>query len=65
MAKRQRDGKWGEPAALRRIREKFTEQKARAAFEKLRGRPPHSEEELNMWVEFYTLEVYNSGGNEA
>jgi len=65
MAKRNRDGTWAEPVALRRIRERFTEEKARAAFEKLRGRPPNSDQELERWVEFYTLEVYNNGRNEA
>lgn len=65
MAKRKLDGTWVEPTALRRIRERFTEVKARAAFEKLRGRPPHSDQELELWVEFYTLEVYNNGGDEA
>jgi len=29
MAKRRRDGTWEEPPALHRIRENFTEQKAR------------------------------------
>ena len=63
--KRRRDGTWEEPAALKRIRENFTEDKQRACFQKLRGRPPASYTELAMWVEFYTLEVYNSGHDEA
>ena len=65
MAKRRRDGTWEEPADLRRIRREFTEAKARAKFQLVYGRPPHSDEELERWAEFYTLEVYNGGGNSA
>ena len=65
MAKRRRDGTGEEPADLRRIRRAFTEDKARAKFELVYGRPPHSEEELERWAEFYTLEVYNRGGASA
>ena len=59
--KRRRDGTWEEPEALKRIRESFTEQKIRAEFERLRGRPPHSDGELQTWFEFYMLELYNNG----
>ena len=63
--RRRRDGTWEEPAALKRMRRDFTEAKARVLFTKLRGRPPESDFELTQWVELYTLEVYNSGQDEA
>ena len=63
-SKRQRDGTWEEPAELRKLREQFTDEKARAAFEKSRGYPPKSEEQLAVFVEWYTLELYNGGFDE-
>jgi hypothetical protein len=65
MPKQNPDGSWPEPKELRRIRKNFTEQKARAAFEQMKGRPPHSDQELEMWTEFVTLEAYNNGRDEA
>jgi hypothetical protein len=61
MAKKRRYGTWEEPAELRRIRGAFSEEKKRVGFETLKGRPPHSEAELEHWFEWYTLELYNSG----
>ncbi|HEX3356148.1 MAG TPA: hypothetical protein VHS31_04115 [Tepidisphaeraceae bacterium] len=61
MAKRRHDGKWEEPEALRHLRETFTEEMARKTFFELRGRSPHSESELEVFVEWYTIEAYNGG----
>jgi hypothetical protein len=62
-AKRRRERTWEEPEELRRIREAFTEPRIRSEFQRLRGRPPLSETELEVWFEFYTLELYNGGAD--
>jgi hypothetical protein len=50
-----------EPPALRHLRETLTEEMARGAFYDVFRRWPHSDDELEMFVEQYTLEAYNSG----
>jgi hypothetical protein len=60
-SKRERHRTWKEPPELSRIRESFTERKTRAAFEKVYGRPPQSDAELEVWFELYTIQLYNNG----
>jgi hypothetical protein len=52
---------WEEPPELTRIRESFSDEKKRTQYEKIFGRPPRSEAELEVWFEFYTSELYNNG----
>jgi hypothetical protein len=63
MAKRRRDGNWEEPEALRHLRRTLTEQMALKAFREAFGRPPEPGE-LEVFVENYTLEMYNGGFDE-
>src|SRR4051812_401021 len=63
MAKRRRDGTWEEPKALRHLRRTLTEEMALKAFTEVFGREPHPGE-LEMFVETYTLEMYNGGFEE-
>ncbi|QEL15684.1 hypothetical protein [Limnoglobus roseus] len=61
MAKRRRDGSYREPAALRRIRESLTEEKQLQEFRKVFGCDPSSEDQLEVFIEHLTLEMYNAG----
>jgi len=64
MAKKRRDGTWQEPKALRHLRRTLTEAMARKSFFEVFGRPPNSETELEVYVEQYTLQMYNGGYDE-
>ncbi len=51
------------PKALRRLRKQFTYAKQLEAFRSVFHREPQSETELEMFVEAYITEVYNSGND--
>jgi hypothetical protein len=52
------------PKALRRLQKQFTYDKKLEKFRDVFGRPPHGDDELEMFAENYLLEVYNSGDDE-
>ena len=54
-------GRHKAPKALRHLRRTLTEEMARKAFSKVFNRPPHTDAELELFVENYTLERYNAG----
>lgn len=54
-------GRHKAPKALRYLRRTLTAEMARKAFTKVFNRPPHSDAELELFVENYTLERYNAG----
>ncbi len=60
-ARRRRDGSWVAPAALRRLRATLTEERKIEEFRITFGRDPKSDEELDLFVEDMTREMYNSG----
>ncbi|HEX4054746.1 MAG TPA: hypothetical protein VHX86_10820 [Tepidisphaeraceae bacterium] len=64
MSKRRLYKVYKEPPALRHLRRTLTEKMSRGAFYDVFGREPHSDQELAMFVEQYTLEMYNSGHDE-
>jgi hypothetical protein len=63
-SRRRRDGEWDEPDALRKFRDSLTEDRRLALFRETFDRDPTSEDELDLFIENYTLEVYNSGDDE-
>lgn len=64
MAKRRRNGGYAEPAALRRLRASLTEEQRLEEFRKVFDRDPSTEEELEVFIEHLTLEMYNSGHDQ-
>ncbi len=64
MPRRRRNGEWDEPDALRTLRDSLTEDRRLALFRETFDRDPTSEDELDLFIENYTLEVYNSGEGE-
>lgn len=60
-SRRRRDGEWKEPKALRRLRAALTEERKVREFRRIFGRDPASEEQLEVFIENLTLEMYNSG----
>lgn len=64
MAKQRSDGTYPEPKALRRLRELLTEEERLEQFRKVFDRNPDSEDELNVFIEHLTLEMYNAGQDE-
>jgi hypothetical protein len=56
--------RYKEPEALRHLRETLSEPQARANFVALKGRQPNSETELEIFIEYFTLEAYNGGRTE-
>jgi hypothetical protein len=56
--------KYKEPKALRRLRRQFTLAKQLEKFREVFGREPQGDSELEMFVETYLIEVYNSGDDE-
>jgi hypothetical protein len=66
MAKprRRRGDEWDEPDALRKLRASLTEDRRLALFRETFDRDPANEDELDLFIETYTLEVYNSGDDE-
>jgi hypothetical protein len=58
VAKRRRDGTCRE---LRRLRESLTDERKLDEFRKVFERDPASSDELNQFIEYLTLEMYNSG----
>jgi hypothetical protein len=61
MAKRRRDGTYREPAALRRLRESLTDERRLEEFRKVFDRDPASMDEVEVYIENLTLEMYNAG----
>lgn len=64
MARRRRDGSYREPEALRKLRASLTEERRLAEFRKVFGREPDSEAELDLFIEEFTLELYNAGHDD-
>jgi hypothetical protein len=65
MPKRRRDGTYPEPLALRRLRKGLSDEQRIEMFRVQFGREPLSDDELNMFIEVYTSERYNSGCDES
>jgi hypothetical protein len=61
MTKRRRDGTYREPRELRRLRESLTDERRLDEFRKVFVRDPASQDELDQFIEYLTLEMYNSG----
>ena len=61
MAKENRQRTHQEPPALTRLRETLTEERALREFREVFGREPRSDEQLAMFIEQLTLEMYNAG----
>ena len=64
MAKRRRDGTYREPKALLRLRNSMTDEQRIEKFREVFDREPSSQEELDLFIEQLTLEIYNAGFDE-
>jgi hypothetical protein len=61
---KKRDGTWKEPKALRRLRANLTDDLKLHKFRTAFDREPSCEEELDLFIEELTREMYNSGCEE-
>lgn len=55
------DGTWKEPKALKRLRAALTDEMKLHKFRSVFDRDPSCEEELDLFIEELTREMYNSG----
>ena len=62
--RKKRDGTWKEPKVLRRLRASLTDQMKLHKFRAVFDREPSCEEELDLFIDELTREMYNSGQEE-